>query len=147
MITISIKGDVIKAFKENHYDVLVHGNNCFCNWGAGIAVQMRKNFPSAFKSDQATQFGDKSKLGTYSLSETKNGTIINAYTQYKYGGGRNNADLEAIRKVFEKINEDYSGKVICIPKIGAGLAGGDWKEIKKVINSVTPDVEIAVYYI
>ena len=103
MITISIKGDVIKAFKENHYDVLVHGNNCFCNWGAGIAVQMRKNFPSAFKSDQATQFGDKSKLGTYSLSETKNGTIINAYTQYKYGGGRNNADLEAIRKVFEKI--------------------------------------------
>ena len=33
MIDISINGCIIKAFKENHYDVLVHGNNCFCNWG------------------------------------------------------------------------------------------------------------------
>lgn len=147
MIDVSINGCIIKAFKTNNYDALVHGNNCFCNWGAGLAKTIAKNYSSALKADQATNFGDKSKLGTYSFTETKNGIIINAYTQFKYGGGRNNADLDAIKKVFEKINEDYSGKVICISKIGAGLAGGNWKEIKKVINSVTPDVEIAVYYL
>lgn len=147
MIEVSINGCIIKAFKTNNYDALVHGCNCFCNMGAGLAKTIAKNYSSALKADQATNFGDKSKLGTYSFTETKNGIIINAYTQFKYGGGRNNADLDAIKKVFEKINEDYSGKVICIPKIGAGLAGGNWKEIKKVINSVTPDVEIAVYYL
>lgn len=147
MIAISIKGCVVEAFKTGNYDAITHGCNCFCNWGAGLAVKMSKNFPGAFKADQSTIYGDKSKLGSYSYGQTKNGVIINAYTQYRYGGGRNNADLEAIKKVFEKINEDFSGKVICIPKIGAGLAGGNWKEIKKVINSVTPDVEIAVYYL
>lgn len=147
MIVISIKGCIIEAFKTNNYDALVHGCNCFCNMGAGLAKDIAKKYPSVLKVDQATVYGDKSKLGSYSTATTKNGNIVNAYTQFKYGGGRNNADYEAIKKVFEKINEEYKGKVICIPKIGAGLAKGDWKTIKKIINAATPDVEIALYYL
>ena len=146
MIDVSLKGDVIEAFKEGKYDALVHGCNCFCNFGRGIAVDIRKNFPNAFKADQSTQYGDKSKLGNYSFAETKYGTVINAYTQFSYGGGRKNVDYDAIKSVFEKVNENFKGKVICIPKIGAGLAGGDFKKIKKIINEVTPDLNIIVYY-
>ena len=147
MITVSLKGDVIEAFKEGNYGAIVHGNNCFCNWGKGIAVQMGKNFPDAFKADQKTGFGDKTKLGNYSTGKSKYGDIINAYTQYNYGFGKTNCDYEAIRNVFTKLNTDYKGKVLCIPKIGAGLAGGDWKKIKKIINEVTPDIEIDVFYL
>lgn len=147
MIKIAIKGDLIQAFKEGNYFAMVHGCNCFCNFGAGLAVAVAKNFPSSFKADQATTYGDKTKLGTYSFAETKYGTVINAYTQYNYGWGKRNADYDAIKSVFEKINEDFKGKVICIPKIGCGLAKGEWKVVKKIINEVTPDVEIDVYYL
>lgn len=147
MIEISLKGCIIEAFKTQEYDALVHGCNCFCNMGAGLAKTISKKYNSALKADQATVYGDKTKLGNYSKAITKDGDIINAYTQFSYGGGKPNADLNAIRNVFIKINEDYKGKVICIPKIGAGLAKGNWKEIKRVINEVTPDVEIDVYYI
>lgn len=148
MIEVSLCGDVIKAFKEEKdYDILVHGCNCFCNFGKGIAVDIRKNFGAAFKADQETAYGDKSKLGTYSFAETKYGIVINAYTQFNYGMGKKNCDYDAIRNVFTRINNDFKGKIICIPKIGAGLAGGEWSKIKKIINEVTPDVEIDVYYL
>ena len=54
---------------------------------------------------------------------------------------------DGLQGLVEKVNENFKGKVICIPKIGAGLAGGDFKKIKKIINEVTPDVEIDVYYL
>lgn len=147
MITVSLKGCLIEAFKTGQYDALVHGCNCFCNMGKGIAKTISKNYGSALKADQQTQYGDRSKLGTYSFAETTDGHIINAYTQFSYGSGNRNADYDAIKAVFEKINEDYKGKVICIPKIGCGLAKGDWKTVKKIINTATPDVEIDVFYI
>ncbi|WWS23940.1 hypothetical protein vBKpnAMK2_00291 [Klebsiella phage vB_Kpn_AM_K2] len=31
-----------------------------------------------------------------------------------------------------------------IPKIGAGIAGGDWELIEKLINLATPDIDIMV---
>lgn len=147
MIVLSIKGCILEAFKTNHYDALVHGCNCFCNMGAGLAKSISKSYASVLKADQTTLVGDKSKLGSYTIAKTKNGDVINAYTQFRYGGGKMNVDYDAIRQVFEKLNKQYAGKVICIPKIGAGLAKGDWKLIKKIINESTPDVEIALYYI
>lgn len=147
MINVSLSGDVIKAFKTDEYDLFVHGCNCFCNFGAGLAVDVRKNFPSSFKADQSTKYGDKSKLGTYSFAETKHGIVINAYTQFSYGSGKRNADYDAIQSVFSSLNEQYSGSIICIPKIGCGLAKGDWRTVKKLINEVTPNLDIDVYYL
>ena len=147
MITVSLNGCIIEAFKTGQYDALVHGCNCFCNMGAGLAKQIAKSYGSALKEDQQTTYGDRTKLGSYSKATVKCGDIINAYTQYNYGRGKVNADEDAIKAVFEKLNVDYKGKVICIPKIGCGLAKGDWKRIKKIINDATPDVEIDVFYI
>lgn len=103
-------GDLVKAFKENKFDAIVHGSNCWCNHGKGIAKTISSNFPSALKADQQTIPGDKTKLGSYTFTETKHGHIINAYTQYNYGYGKRNADYDAIKLVFEKLNQDYSGK-------------------------------------
>jgi O-acetyl-ADP-ribose deacetylase (regulator of RNase III) len=41
--------------------------------------------------------------------------------------------------VFKNIKIDYTGKLIGYPKIGAGLAGGNWNQISKIINEELVD--------
>jgi O-acetyl-ADP-ribose deacetylase (regulator of RNase III) len=135
-----IKGDLIKLAKQHKFDVIVHGCNCFCVMGAGIAKQIKQEFPKAYEVDLKTNKGDKSKLGWYSKAYIKqyNLIIINAYTQYGYWGkeGKVNANYEAIKRVFNRIYKVYNDKKIGIPMIGAGLAGGNWKKIGKIINDI-----------
>lgn len=132
------KGDLIKKAKAGEFDVIVHGCNCFCTMGAGIAKTIKQVFPAAYQADLATIAGDKTKLGTYSVAQVDvNGkalTIINAYTQYQWRGAGQKADYDAIRRVFRQLKQDYTGKKIGYPAIGAGLAGGDWATIAAIID-------------
>jgi len=133
-----IKGDLIELALNGNFDVIIHGCNCFCTMGAGIAKSIRSKFPEAFDADRNTKKGDISKLGDFSCATIKSGsysvTIINAYTQYNYRGKGVKADYEAIKKVFNKLKIQYSGKRFGFPLIGAGLAGGDWNIISDIIN-------------
>lgn len=132
-----VKGDLITLALAGEFDVIIHGCNCFCRMGAGIAKSIIYEFPEAFKADRSTMKGDESKLGSYTCANvTREGysiTIVNAYTQYDYRG-KHNVDYEAIRKVFRKIKSDFVSKMLGFPLIGAGLAGGDWNIISKIID-------------
>jgi O-acetyl-ADP-ribose deacetylase (regulator of RNase III) len=149
VITKVIKGDLIKLAKQGNFDIIVHGSNCFCTMGKGIAFGIKRNFPDAYQIDKDSKKGDKDKLGTYTCAFTNylgtvgNLLVINAYTQYDYRGEKP-VDYMAIREVFTTINYDFRGDVVGIPKIGAGLAGGNWNKIKEIINEVTPDIEITL---
>ena len=133
-----IKGDLIKLALQGKFDVIIHGGNCLCNMGAGIAKMIKSKFPEAYEADCNTKKGSKEKLGTYSYATiARNGnkiTVINAYTQHDYKGLGMKADYDAIRSVFKKIKSNFSGKRIGYPKIGAGLARGDWSQISKIID-------------
>lgn len=133
-----VKGDLILLAMDGHFDVIIHGCNCFCAMGAGIARGIKAQFPEAFEADLATEIGDRSKLGSFSHGAVvRDGhaiTIVNAYTQFHYSGSGVLADYDAIRTVFEKIKTGFSGKRIGYPLIGAGLAGGDWSVISGIIN-------------
>lgn len=142
-----LNGDLIEAFKNKHFDVIVHGCNCFCTMGGGIARLIRDEFPDAYRADLKTVSGDKSKLGTYTFVDTEYGRIINGYTQFDYGYGEVHCDYDAIRSLFKKINEEYKGKKIGIPKIGCGLAGGSWEVVEKIINEVAVDIDVTAYYL
>lgn len=131
-------GDIVNLANNNQVDLIVHGCNCFNVKGAGLAKSIFDEYPEAYAADNATIKGDRKKLGTYTHAEVeRNGKkiiIVNAYTQYKYGRDDDlYADYEAIRKVFKKINNDFPGKNIAIPKIGAGLANGCWISIANTI--------------
>ena len=187
-----VQGDLLELAMDGEFDVIVHGCNCFCQMGAGIARTIRHNVPQAYIQDIQTIKGDRSKLGTYTVSvvdvterrrkkrtspaaatgsgfgshrgggdradgsgsddrANKDGDedggdnnsihhsflIVNAYTQYhwKTGPGIVNANYDAIRQVFSLIATDFKGRRIGYPKIGAGLAGGDWKIITKIIDN------------
>ena len=137
------KGDLLALARDGKYDAIVHGCNCFVRMGAGIARQIKKEYLKAFMADERTTRGDFSKLGKYTTAKVEHGLfiIINAYTQYDFQG-EDNVDYQAIKDVFSRINMNFPGKKIGIPKIGAGLAGGDWKRIEGIIDEATPDVNI-----
>ena len=132
-------------------DVIVHGCNCFCTFGAGIALQVTKYYPDAFAEDKKTLVGDKTKLGTFTTvtcpHRFKEGqvTIVNAYTQYDCGAWKKPFDYDAFKTVCEHIKNRFGEKTIAMPKIGAGLAGGYWPRIAGIIEDVFGDKDIIVY--
>ena len=134
----TIDGDIIKKALAGEFDVIIHGCNCFCTMGAGLAKGIKDAFPKAYEADCATTKGDKEKLGTCTFAECSIAggtvTIVNAYTQYNYGRGRVQTDYEAIRQCLEWAVEKFRGKRIGLPKIGSGLGGGDWNIIQKIIE-------------
>lgn len=131
-------GDLIALFKEGRFDVIVHGCNCFCTMGAGIAKAIKKEFPAAFAADAATAPGERAKLGTYSVAKIsidgKEAYIVNAYTQFDWRGQGVKADYDALRSVFTRIRDEFPTARVGYPLIGAGLARGDWGRISGIID-------------
>ena len=136
----TLRGDLLAYALNGRLNVIIHGCNCFCNFGAGIAKQIRNTFPEAFDADKKTKVGNKDKLGTISYAEVIRGskgiTIVNAYTQFAFGGGRVNADYDAIDSCFQQIRDQFAGRNLAIgyPLIGCGLAGGDWSIVRPIID-------------
>ncbi|MET4074319.1 macro domain-containing protein [Hymenobacter sp. UYCo722] len=132
------KGDLVQKAKVGEFDVIVHGCNCFCTMGAGIAKTVKQVFPAAYEADAATVVGDKIKLGQYTVATVEAGgkplAIVNAYTQYQWKGPGRKADYAALRQVFRRVKQEYAGQRIGYPAIGAGLAGGEWSVIAAIIE-------------
>ena len=148
-----IEGDLIKLAKEGTFDVITHGCNCMCNMGAGIAPQMAKAFGvDQYDLESFTRKGDINKLGQIDWCVEREGPIpfvVNSYTQFNYGrnhtdGDAKPIDYEALTMCMRKINYKFKGKHIGLPKIGAGLAGGDWNRIKKIIQTELKDMKVSV---
>ncbi len=133
-----IQGDLIKLALDGHFDVIVHGCNCFCTMGAGIAHQIKETFPSAFAADKETRRGDPNKLGSYSQALVNTHAhpiiVVNGYTQFHYAGSGVLADYDAISTLFTLLKKEFTGKRLGYPKIGAGLAGGNWETISQIID-------------
>ena len=156
----TIKGDLIKLAEEGEFDVIIHGCNCFHKMRSGIAKQLADRYPIVEETDRQTEFGDRNKLGTTSQvivkSKTSNHhfTVKNAYTQYYWSHGIDVFEYDAFQKFLdysaELIVQSYTPKEgFLVPKrryrygfpmIGAGLAGGDWSRISKMIEKFSEDV-------
>lgn len=169
MVIKEVEGDLIELARKWEFDVIGHGCNCFCNMGSGIAVPMKNTFGCDKFPLEAPQYkGDKSKLGKidyqefevsqmsiypvnykgFSTQELRNSLfVVNCYTQYFYGKGKGGGapiDYDALRSCMREINFFFPGKRIGLPKIGAGLAGGDWDKIKGIIQEELKDCQVTV---
>jgi O-acetyl-ADP-ribose deacetylase (regulator of RNase III) len=134
----TVFGDLIQLALDNNFDVIIHGCNCFCTMGAGIAKGIKTYFPRAYEEDLKTTRGDKVKLGSISFAEIENKNkkliVVNAYTQYHWKGKGVKVDYDALRSSFKEVKTKFPGLRIGYPAIGAGLAGGDWSIIKQIIE-------------
>lgn len=148
-------GDLLEKFEAGEFKAIVHGCNCFHTMGAGIAGQIAKRFPKALHIDRHhSEYGSIDKLGQFTSVNIPNvGDIINAYTQWQPGMEDPYRLYHSIKKVFSSINAQYgvahilygaNRPVIGIPKIGCGIAGGDWEVVSRMIDDNTPDLNIVV---
>jgi len=146
-----VNGDLLAKAENGEFDVIIHGCNCFHTMGGGIAYFVKKKWPEAFTADLGTVMGSEDKLGSYSFANvtTENGNliVINAYTQFGFGTQECDLDYTALSDVFNKIKKDFSGLRFGIPKIGAGLAGGNWDEISAIIEKemVGEDLTLVIF--
>ncbi len=135
----TLSGDLIALALAGKFDVIIHGCNCQCVMGRGVAKRIKDNFPEAYEADLKTKKGDITKLGTFSYAEinylNRNLIVVNAYVQIYYGIEKNQVDYDAVRQVMRMIKVRFSGLMIGYPKIGAGLAGGDWSIITAIIDT------------
>jgi len=128
--------------------------------GSGVAKIVKEKFPNAFKTyhtlvtletNQNLASGldpTRSLLGKVIKSELENGKIIhNCLTQDFYGHGHRHVNYEAVALAFEYIIANYPPKMLAMPKIGAGLGGGDWNIIEAIIESTLckAGVKVKVY--
>lgn len=106
--------------------------------------------------------GDINKLGTidYQTMTLAGGTsefdifefdltVVNSYTQYHYGRNHRDGvdkpiDYDALTLCMRKINHTFKGKRVGLPMIGAGLAGGDWNRIKRIIQTELKDCDVTI---
>ncbi len=133
-----VHGDLLKLALEGEFDVIVHGCNCQCAMGAGIAKGIKLLFPEAFAADCDTTKGERAKLGTYSQAIIERDgvgfVVVNAYTQFHWRGKKPLVEYGAVRSVFAGLKQEFSGKRFGYPRIGAGLAGGDWSRLATIID-------------
>ena len=165
-----VEGNLIYLSREGLFDVVTHGCNCLNQMGAGIAPQMALEFGCHMFEMEGKQYrGDINKLGTidyqglwyedndhWTKYPDENGKfathelfVVNSYTQYNYGKNHTDGvskplDYEALTMCMRKINHTFKGKRIGLPQIGAGLAGGDWNRIKKIIQTELKDCDVTV---
>lgn len=141
-----VKGNLFESSAE----ILAHGCNCIGGFNSGVAKGFSIHYPESRKQYLHKYNTVGWKLGDVQFVNTKDKLIANCATQFRYGREPLvYIDYDAIKVVMKKLY-DYSkqnNKTIAIPKIGAGLGGGDWLIIEKIINDIFTDKEILVYFL
>jgi O-acetyl-ADP-ribose deacetylase (regulator of RNase III) len=158
--TKHLKDDLVLLAQEGTFDIIAHGTNCFCQMRAGIAKQIADAFPEAELADNATRSTKFMKIGTLTFCEVelplaspKPLWVVNLYTQFQPGGG--NFDYDALTICARKLNvlcqkfgQTYQRRArLGIPRIGAGIAGGEWNVIKSILERelIAPELTIVDY--
>jgi len=138
------KGNLFEA-KE---DILAHGCNCRGGFGSGVAKGMAHNHRKARDQYLAKFIREGWNLGDVQFVSSGNKWIANCATQDAYlPRGVCHADYDAICEAMNTVKAfaQKNDMTIAMPKIGAGLAGGDWGVIEEVLMDVFHDYDVTVY--
>jgi len=132
-----IEGDLLD-FPEG-IQVACHQANCQATMGAGIALQVRERYPEVAKADRDAFNAHEAKLGLFSavkISDDPVKIIVNLYGQETIGGEKA-TDYEGLYQAMSRafLLASNRGYKIGLPRLmGCGLAGGDWRIVKTMIE-------------
>lgn len=142
-----IQGDLF----DTPNGIIAHGCNCKGVMGSGVARIVRDKYPKAYNAYIERYEYDDLWLGEIQAVLQDDGKyIVNCMTQNGFmPRDICHADYEAIEKCMWRLKKFAMEKSlsVAIPKIGAGLAGGDWAIIEKILEEVFSDYDITVYYL
>lgn len=157
MITYK-KGDLLSVTEG----IIAHGCNAQGVMGSGVAALVKAKYPAAFEqyvADLEMLTKDEAYMGMSPLgyvsfwspsdlnvSLTADSLLIaNCITQNLFGrDGSKFVSYDAIHTCFVALERiaKMTGMTINIPRIGAGLGGGDWTVIEAIINSVCKESKV-----
>ena len=151
-----VKGNIVK----DYYPFIVHQVNCKGVMGAGLAKQIRNEWPWVYREymELCTEYAKKgeSLLGHIMISSATGlhaKRIVGLFAQDGYGRNKRYTDYSAFReclKVLKKELDRYGGvyNSIAFPYgIGCGLAGGDWNIIQDLIKDFESTIKQKVYIV
>lgn len=137
------RGDICKAEEA----MICHGANAQGVAGAGVALALRTAFPAAFEPYFATRQKRALVLGEIIVGEDHGKHIVHCVTQQNYGRRGRFVDYDAVGTAMRrvaKLAHQFGIDAVAMPKIGAGLGGGDWQTIQDIIEG-NVDVKVTVY--
>lgn len=146
MIIEEVKGDLLTLFKEGKFDAIAHGANCHHLMGAGIAKQIKDQFPESYYAD-LTSLKNVHKLGDFTRCKTEFGDIYNLYTQFEPGANFEYSALIECMKKLDYVQHHLLEKIkLGLPQIGSGIGGGDWNIIKEILGNTSSNLQITIVY-
>jgi O-acetyl-ADP-ribose deacetylase (regulator of RNase III) len=108
--------------------IVAHGVNCQRTMGSGVALAVRKKWPTAYDAYRLAQ----PILGTICWTAINDDLhVANCFTQDRFGSdGRKYASEVAIASCFRDLFRIAKANdcVVYLPRIGCGLGGLDWEE-------------------
>lgn len=130
---------------ESH---IAHGCNCQGKMNSGVAKAIRERWPNVY--EDYIQFDKEIGLRPGDITVTQlddNKFVANLMTQTFYGyDKRQYVDYDALRTCFQRLKRIMKPEhSLAIPKIGAGLGGGDWKIIEQIIEKEMHGVDVTCY--
>lgn len=166
MLSIIYTNDNI--FESEPYSVIAHACNCKGSWGAGIARQMRENYPIHYQEykDFCSNNSEDGILGGSLLigcnvnntEIPKNHWIACLFTDLTYGSKNPteakinsilNATKQSIMNLLCQINdakeENSIIKDIHIPKINSGYFGVPWNRTEQVLKDINTKSSCTIY--
>jgi len=133
-----VQGDLLAVRRG----VLCHQVNCRRVAGAGLARQIRRKWPAWYAAFRR----EPPRLGRAWFFPVRDGLVIaSLYAQEGYGRRRRWTDYGAFREAVRQVAiyaADHDLPVFFPKGIGAGLAGGDWRTIVRIIADVCPSATI-----
>lgn len=147
------KGDLMST----DLPVIAHGCNAQGVMGSGVALLVKQYFPQAYSAYQDYYRAFGLQVGTNIWAKCGTKELVNCITQEFYGRvpGMTYVDyigfsqcmkqieLEGTRRLEEGSPDAFTS--FAMPKIGAGLGGGDWDHIENIMTVVFENIQPVVY--
>ncbi|WP_034867788.1 macro domain-containing protein [Clostridium lundense] len=147
-----IKGDATNPQAEGK-KIIVHVCNDIGGWGKGFVLALSKRW---LKPEQEYRnwykSGNDFKLGEVQFVEVDSDIIVaNMIGQRGIKGTKSVPPIryeaidKCLKKVGDKANEIHAS--VHMPRIGCGLAGGEWRLIEPLINQnlIHRNIDVFVY--
>jgi len=145
-----LAGDATKPIGEGT-KIIVHCVNNIGAWGAGFVLAISRRWP-----EPKATYADHSKkgllgLGTVHFVPVGSSDIVVANLVGQKGiRGPNNptpisysaleTGLNAVAEQARKLSA-----TVHMPRIGCGLAGGEWSKVEAIVNKTLVDIDVCVY--
>ena len=125
---------------DDKHDYILHGCNSRGVMGSGFALQVKQMYPKVYEVYQAYCKQNDPKYLLGSVCSVVDGDIVflNCITQDLYGYSKEKfVSYDAVDMCMTKIAEclpDDPNLKMAMPKIGAGLGGGNWEVIEAIVK-------------